>query len=334
MSTILATTIAPDSICLIMDNGNTQVLTSESHENYDAIRNALKAGNQVEAVCLIDLSAEVTEKYAAIGDRVKIEHGILLLDDRPIHGVIADRILQMAEEGHAQFTPMCKFIENLYENPSYRAVEELYGFLEATDLPITEDGCFLAYKMVRSDFKSHHDGKTDNSIGKVVRMPRNAVNENADETCSNGLHFCSQNYLASYHSDGITVIVKVNPKDVVSIPTDYKNAKGRACEYLVTGMFDVKPTTEHTFGSSVADEAMEKTGVKKADSRDTIMSGGVIVHQDGFFENGDIVFKRAACDEIGITMDELLMLIRDETIEIVENDNGHDLIVWNHNYYQ
>lgn len=373
MNEILATTIAPDSICLITNDGNTQVLTGDSHKNYDAIREALKTGDKVEAVRLIDLTAEMAARYAPVGDRIKIEHGVLALDERAVGGVIADRILTMLDEGF-DIAPMCKFVENLYDNPSKRAVTELYGFLEASTLPITEDGHFLAYKMVRSDFKSHHDGKTDNSVGKVVSMPRNAVNENANETCSDGLHFCSQGYLNSYASSGVTLIVKINPKDVVSIPTDYNNAKGRACEYLVTGVFNVKPTTEHTFGSSVADENMEKTGVTaesvdeqleggipvgelnvfaatgtKADpvddiakgtyrdvatGRPIVLSGGVSVQKDGAFNNGDVVFKRDACDQIDITMDELLELISNQMIDVIENSNGHDLVVWNDSYCQ
>ena len=36
------------------------------------------------------------------------------------------------------------------------------------------------------------------------------------------------------------MIVKINPRDVVSIPTDYNNSKGRACRYEVIGELGVK----------------------------------------------------------------------------------------------
>jgi hypothetical protein len=35
-----------------------------------------------------------------------------------------------------------------------------------------------------------------------------------------------------------TVIVKINPADVVSIPSDYNATKGRACRYEVVGEID------------------------------------------------------------------------------------------------
>jgi hypothetical protein len=78
------------------------------------------------------------------------------------------------------------------ENPSYRAVNELYGFLEKNRLPITPDGHFLAYKKVRDDYKDIHSGTMDNSVGKIVEMERNQVNDDKNQTCSSGLHFCSE----------------------------------------------------------------------------------------------------------------------------------------------
>jgi hypothetical protein len=122
-------------------------------------------------------------------------------------------------------------------NPSKRAVTELYGFLEKNSLPITPDGHFLAYKKVRNDYLDIHSGTMDNSVGMIVEMERNEVDDNKDQTCSTGLHFCSQDYLPHFGSgsDSRVVIVKINPSDVVSIPSDYNNAKGRACRYVVVG---------------------------------------------------------------------------------------------------
>jgi len=133
--------------------------------------------------------------------------------------------------------PMVMFMDNLYQNPSKRAVDELYGFLERGNLPITPDGHFLAYKRVREDYTDCHTGKMDNSIGQVVEMERYDVDDNKDNTCSTGLHFCSKEYLSGF-GGARTVIVKINPADVVSIPSDYNQTKGRACRYEVVGEID------------------------------------------------------------------------------------------------
>ena len=125
------------------------------------------------------------------------------------------------------------------QNPSKRAVDELFDFMDAGEMPITEDGHFLAYKNVRSTYMDIHSGTFRNQIGDVCEMPRNRVCDNKDQTCSAGLHFCSINYLPNFaDSDGgKTMIVKINPKDLVSVPTDYANTKGRCCRYEVVAEY-------------------------------------------------------------------------------------------------
>lgn len=172
---------------------------------------------------------------------VNITDGIIFYNNIPIHNTLTDRILNMMDDGF-NVSPMVAFLTNLMDNPSSRAVNELYDFLEESDLPITDDGHFLAYKRVRKDFKDIHSGTIDNSVGKVVTMMRNMVNEDKNQTCSDGLHFCSRSYLPYYGNNetcNTTVMVKINPKDVVSIPSDYSNAKGRCCRYEVMEELDI-----------------------------------------------------------------------------------------------
>jgi hypothetical protein len=125
------------------------------------------------------------------------------------------------------------------ENPSKRAVDELYDFLEAGELPITEDGHFLAFKNVRETYMDIHSGTFRNMVGDICEMKRNQVDEDKDRTCSYGLHFCSIAYLPNFldSNGGKTMIVKINPKDVVAIPSDYNNTKGRTCRYEVVGEY-------------------------------------------------------------------------------------------------
>lgn len=129
---------------------------------------------------------------------------------------------------------LIKFLDKVLSNPIESAREELFLFLEAMELPILDNGNFLAYKRVREDYKDVYSGKFDNSIGKTVKMDRKKCDTDRYRTCSYGLHFCSKSYLTSYSGQRI-VVVEVNPADVVAIPSDYNNAKGRACKYKVIG---------------------------------------------------------------------------------------------------
>jgi hypothetical protein len=80
-------------------------------------------------------------------------------------------------------------------------------------------------------------------------MERNQVNDNKDVTCSAGLHFCSQGYLGHFSGERV-MILKINPRDVVSIPTDYNNTKGRCARYEVVGEVGVRE--EETTGAFTA----------------------------------------------------------------------------------
>lgn len=89
----------------------------------------------------------------------------------------------------------------------------------------------------------------DNSVGKVLEMPRNMVDEDKNRTCSAGLHFCSYDYLAHFGGERIMVL-KINPKDVVAIPADYNNSKGRTCRYEVV---DELPVNEYKMPERIID---------------------------------------------------------------------------------
>lgn len=155
-----------------------------------------------------------------------------------LDNAIVNRIVDQAAAGF-DVKPLCNFMANLLENPNPTSINELYLFLDACKLPITEDGHFIAYKIVRNDFMDIYTGTMRNQIGDIPEMPRFEVDTNRDNTCSKGLHFCSKDYLNAYGSGSRdsdrAMLVKINPADVVSIPSDYNNAKGRAWRYEVVG---------------------------------------------------------------------------------------------------
>ena len=214
---------------------------SKTHITYQKVVDAIKTDDWETVQSVIEPKKVVLDYGQG---RVSIKGETLYWDNEEFHGTLATRMIEMLQEGFT-IDPLVKFMENLFDNPSKRSVDELYGFLEKNNMPITPDGHFLAYKRVREDYKDCHTGTMDNSVGQVVSMPRNKVDDNKDMTCSAGLHFCSEGYLKHF-SGARTVIVKINPRDVVSIPTDYDNSKGRACRYEVIGEID-NGKTENEF---------------------------------------------------------------------------------------
>jgi hypothetical protein len=225
---------------------------SKTHPTFEKIKQAIKNGEWDKVANIIDPKKQVLDY--GVG-RLSIQGETLFWDGHEFHNAMSKRMFQMLQED-MPIDPLVKFMENLMDNPSYRSVNELYGFLEKNNLPITPDGHFLAYKKVRSNYMDIHSGKFDNSVGKVCEMPRNMVDDNANQTCSSGLHFCSQDYLKHFGgSDSRVVIVKINPRDVVSIPTDYDFSKGRCSRYEVIGEVGVNVEDDAEFTSPVQSNA-------------------------------------------------------------------------------
>lgn len=164
---------------------------------------------------------------------VKIEGDTVSYKGMEIDNGLTQRILDAMKDGK-DFKFLINFFENLMLNPSRRAVNELFGFLQHNDIELTADGHFLAWKRVNSNYMDMYTNKISNKPGTVVEVPRNAVDEDSNRTCSAGLHVAAKSYLPHYGGGrGVIVQVKVHPRDVVSIPVDYNNAKMRTCRYEV-----------------------------------------------------------------------------------------------------
>jgi hypothetical protein len=258
--------------------GTTPHTISRSHITYNKVLEAIKANDWDTVGALVE-PKQVVLNFGQ--GNVSIEGEKIFWKGREMHNALTKRMVAMIQEDFP-VEPLIAFMENLMENPSKRAVNELYGFLEKNTLPITSDGCFLAYKKVRQDYFDVHSGTVLNkpaaymtdedtaalaeAVGKnnevtvavedgvtVVSMERNLVDDDQNRTCSTGLHFCSQDYLRSFGGERI-VILKINPRDVVSIPNDYNDSKGRACRYEIVDEID-KDKADEAFAKTVQEAA-------------------------------------------------------------------------------
>ena len=227
--------ISGDVISLVINNK--PITIDKYHLKFQEIKDAIKQSDW-DTVERLSTETVATTIQQQDGLMVDIDKGTVSYKDYQLPNVLVNKILEMVKHNF-DLSHLLKFIDNLFLNPSYKTIQELYSFLEVGNLPITEDGHFLAYKKVNSNFTSIHDGITKNDIGTIVSMARSNVDDNSNNTCSTGLHFCSYDYLKHFgNSESKIVIVKINPKDVVSVPIDYNNTKGRACEYFVLSEID------------------------------------------------------------------------------------------------
>jgi hypothetical protein len=258
--------------------GTTPHTVSKSHIAYNKLLNAIKAGEWETVQDIIEPKQVVLDFGQG---NVSIQGDKIFWKGREMHNALTKRMVAMIQEDFP-VEPLVAFMENLMDNPSKRAVNELYGFLEKNTLPITSDGCFLAYKKVRQDYLDVHSGTVLNkpavymtdedtaalaeAAGKqnevtvevvdgvtVVSMERNLVDDDQNRTCSTGLHFCSKDYLSVFGGERI-VILKINPRDVVSIPNDYNDSKGRCARYEIVDEID-KDKADEAFANTVQEAA-------------------------------------------------------------------------------
>ena len=238
---------------LIANDGNVTAIVSgqtynfgKAHPNYNKLITHLKNNNVEHFEAAYDIISHVNSYCDGY---VNCDHGSLSWNGITMPDMFTGTIIDMVRQGFP-FEPMLNFLDNMSQNPSDHAITELFDFMENKHMPITMDGCFLAYKAVGPNFMDLYSGSFDNSVGSVCEIPRNKVDNNRSNGCGKGLHVGAIDYAKSYgginldddsgSDDGGNqmVICKVNPRDVVSVPTDAKFQKLRTCRYEVVAKFD------------------------------------------------------------------------------------------------
>ena len=235
-------TLTNDTLTVVY-NGRTYSVRRGS-EKFDAAISAVAEGRWDDVLPLLSPGLAI-ERWLSNG--FTVNDGFLAYNGDRIDQSLNTRLMKMADAGS---DPSCwlKFWARLQANPSYRSVNQLYGFLTHDNIPIDEeDGFILAYKSVRRDYKDHHSGTFDNSPGKTCEMPRNKISDDPRVACHEGLHLGAIGYAGDFGGDRRIVICKVDPADVVCVPYDATMQKMRVCKYTVIGNYSGQAMPSTTF---------------------------------------------------------------------------------------
>ncbi|AXH49278.1 RIIB lysis inhibitor [Streptomyces phage Blueeyedbeauty] len=243
---------------------------TDSHPNYERIKELCEAGDE-SVVELFDLSFTAQRRFERLSERVSITSGRIYFDGEEVDNALTQQVVRFINEGVEDFKPLVLFFEKVQTNPNSHSQEQLYRWLKDRAFTINQDGNIVAYKGVKKVTADHqyesishgtamvdgveHTGGIPNPLGAVVEMPRSEVQHNPAVGCHTGLHAGTWNY-ASGFAQGAVLTVEINPRDVVSVPTDCQDQKMRVCRYTVTGV------TEQELGSYVTDEYDEDEEVE------------------------------------------------------------------------
>lgn len=241
----------------IKDNKNfwTVVLDGKPHQfdhthaEYDALVECVKVGD-ADAFLEVFSVGTVIENWSE--GNFSFRDGYLYYgQDEQIATQPTERIIDMLKQGW-DHKPMLRYLDNLYENVSQRAVQESYEWSMHKGLPITEDGYMIGYKGVAvysgedrqdklgrtltdGDLVDKYTGRSfRNNVGDENYMPRRQVCDDHTKGCEAGLHIGTFEYAEGWAgSGGAVVLVKFNPADIVSVPSDCSCQKIRVSKYEV-----------------------------------------------------------------------------------------------------
>lgn len=223
----------------IINEGETITVSSDSHPRFPALVAALVTGQPVAKFLTVNADLQTF-------DGVTVLDGAVLFNGEQVHSSLTQTILRYQAEGRPT-EGLVKFLERLYANPSRRAREQLFDWVEAGDLVIDAEGYFLGFKGVRADLTSCNagpaivngepfEGHVPNVVGSVISMNREDVQDDYEIPCSVGLHVGTWEYAKGFGQ--IVLEVKVDPADVVSVPKDSGCQKLRCCRYEIIAIHE------------------------------------------------------------------------------------------------
>jgi hypothetical protein len=241
-----------------------------SHPNFEAILAGARAGDE-SVVELFDISVQVVSKFEALTERVSVANGHVFFDGDKVEDAVTGQILRCLENGEKDYMPLVNFMENLGQNPNEHSREQLADWLGTDEFTITPDGMIVGYKGVRPNADGEwvsintgkayvngelFDGAIPNAAGNVITMPREEVQFDPANGCSTGLHVGTYKYAEGFAQGGL-LEVHVNPRDVVSVPTDSSAQKMRVCRYTVVDTIDAPHTVPVKWDEDESEDGYE-----------------------------------------------------------------------------
>jgi hypothetical protein len=231
--------------CIFIEfDKNTRHIIDKTHINYDKISSIIRTEEDNIETCnkitnLLNIKQSISDYYKG---NIHIKNGVInfvhgkkeyVLDNR-----ITRTIIDTMKTKNGDYKKLVNFLNKLMKNPSADSVDSFYDFIVHYNLEIIETGNVILYKVVDKNYNSKYIGSDrkiySNKPGKRVSMPRHMVDDNRNIHCSSGLHICSKKYIPEYYRYGDKIVrALLNPKDVVSVPTDCDFSKIRICDYKV-----------------------------------------------------------------------------------------------------
>lgn len=266
------------SLTVFLESGEPLVVQSD-HPNYQKVYDGVVLNDSLteeDVKRLLDLVRTAGTNLTRLSERVSVQGNTLYFDGDAIDASIASHIVDLINKDDSTgWQALVAFLEKVNTNPNEHSRKNLYDWLNHR-FTLTPDGDFIAYKGVYVDNGVNVSvnsgtaivngavvkGRIPNQDGSIIEMPRSDVQHNPSVACSTGLHAGTYEYASSFvGSGGRILIVKINPRDVVSVPSDSNGQKLRVCRYVVLSSIDQKisaPTFTPVSTSTVEEDEYDE----------------------------------------------------------------------------
>lgn len=256
------------NITVFIPGESMPLVAHSDHPNFNRIVAQVIAGESEGLTDLFDASLAASTRFEALSERVSVAHGRIYLDGDEVDNALTAQVVRFLNDGVEDWQPLVNFFEKVQANPTDHSREQLYDWLNAHDFTLTQSGDIVGYKGVKKQADGSLvsgwtgsaivngepiNGHIPNEVGSVVEMPRTSVAHDPGAACSYGLHVGTFDYARGYAS-GAMLEVHVNPRDVVSVPTDARGEKVRVCRYKVVNVIDAPHTSAVLFDDCDFDE--------------------------------------------------------------------------------
>ncbi len=172
---------------------------------------------------------------------------------------VAYRNVVVKQEGSEINSKLAKEISKLYvkiklkwkKNPKnyfmyydgegkYKAHKGMDPMLEADDYVGNLQELYnnLGDENKSTTYTDGYTGKFTIKIGEPVSMPRKDCDSKQENTCSRGLHVAGREWLQNGYFGNTSLIVLVNPADVVAVPPSDSYGKMRCCAYYPVALVE------------------------------------------------------------------------------------------------
>lgn len=240
----------PDRSCTVFMEDNTYKFIRDLDTVSFILRQAgTFFQDEPEGIMELDLDAKDNAKFFN-KDNVRInlnsseEVSSVQVDDKKLNVAGISTLTKYLEHTiRTNNNGLFNFIKRIIDIDRRNSVEDILKFMANSELPITESGDLLGYKILEKTSKGYVDKHTHlvhQQIGDKVWMNPEQVTFNKDMDCACGLHIASLKYLRTYWgADSVLCLVQIKPEDIVSVPRSC-DTKVRVSEYHILDV--IKPS--------------------------------------------------------------------------------------------